>query len=92
MALCNEEVSRLSGSFLGELDNDMDSVGDAQDGEKKETDLFKLVSLQSRNYNPGTIVIEQDLKLLLLRHWSLFQSICNSNFVVSKLKLWKEPG
>lgn len=37
-------------------------------------------------------MIEQELKLLLLRHWTFFDSISNSNFVVSKLKLWKEPG
>jgi cell division control protein 45 len=29
---------------------------------------------------------------MLLRHWTLFDSICNSNYVVAQLKLWKEPG
>ena len=29
---------------------------------------------------------------MLLRHWSLFNSIQNSNYMVSKLNLAKEPG
>jgi cell division control protein 45 len=29
---------------------------------------------------------------MLLRHWTLMDSISNSNYVVSKLELWKEPG
>ena len=29
---------------------------------------------------------------MLLRHWTLFDSICNSNYLVSKLKVGKEPG
>lgn len=29
---------------------------------------------------------------MLLRHWSLFESLNNSNYTVSQLKLWKEPG
>ena len=37
-------------------------------------------------------MIEQELKLMLLRHWSLHESIQHSNYIVSKLELWKEPG
>lgn len=29
---------------------------------------------------------------MLLRHWNLYDSLCNSNYVVSKLCLWKEQG
>lgn len=29
---------------------------------------------------------------MLLRHWTLFDSLCNSNYLVSKLQLWKEHG
>ncbi len=29
---------------------------------------------------------------MLLRHWNFYESISNSNYTVSKLNLWKEPG
>lgn len=29
---------------------------------------------------------------MLLRHWTLYDSLCNSNYVVSRLELWKEQG
>jgi cell division control protein 45 len=29
---------------------------------------------------------------MLLRHWNLYDSLCNSNYLVSKLELWKEHG
>jgi cell division control protein 45 len=37
-------------------------------------------------------MVEQELKLMLLRHWTLFDSLCNSSNLVSKLQLWKEQG
>ena len=40
----------------------------------------------------GHIKQEMELKLMLLRHWSLFDSIQNSTYTVSKLNLAKEPG
>lgn len=33
-----------------------------------------------------------ELKFMLLRHWTLWSSIQNSNYMVSKLNLSKEPG
>lgn len=57
-----------------------------------EKDLFKYVTLKSRNKEIGSIIIDQDLKLMLLRHWTLYDSLCNSNYLVSRLQLWKEQG
>jgi len=37
-------------------------------------------------------MIEQELKLMLMRHWTLYDSMCNSNYMVSKMELWKEQG
>jgi len=37
-------------------------------------------------------MIEQELKMNLLRHWTLYDSIQNSNYLVTKLKIGKEPG
>ena len=33
-----------------------------------------------------------EVKLMLFRHWTLKQSMLNSNYFVSKMHLWKEPG
>jgi len=46
----------------------------------------------SHNREVGNIKAEPELKLMLLRHWTLFDSINNSNYMVAKLGLWKEPG
>jgi cell division control protein 45 len=35
---------------------------------------------------------EVELKLMLLRHWTLYDSLCNSNYLVARLELWKEQG
>jgi cell division control protein 45 len=37
-------------------------------------------------------MMDQELKLMLLRHWTLYDSLCNSNYLVSRLTLWKEQG
>jgi cell division control protein 45 len=29
---------------------------------------------------------------MLLRHWTLIESIENSNYMVSKMAMWQEPG
>jgi len=50
------------------------------------------VTLKSRNKQIGSIMIEQELKLMLMRHWTLYDSMCNSNYMVSKMELWKEQG
>lgn len=55
-------------------------------------DLFKSVSLKTRNKEVGTIMLEIDVKLMLLRHWTLYDSISNSSYMVSKFQMWKEPG
>lgn len=91
---CFNEVQRLNPSFYNKQDDGeehelIDNPQGATDGEK---DLFKLVTLNTRNREIGSIVYEQELKLMLLRHWTLFDSLCNSNYLVSKLQLWKEHG
>ena len=40
----------------------------------------------------GTISIENELRLMLLRHWSLKESINNSNYVIATLSLNKQEG
>jgi hypothetical protein len=64
----------------------------AQEQEYKDKNLFDLVTRETVNQEVGNIMIEQELKLMLLRHWSLYESIQLSNYVVSRLELWREPG
>jgi hypothetical protein len=40
----------------------------------------------------GTIINEGELKLMLLKHWTLHDSINNSNYLIAKLKLTKDPA
>jgi hypothetical protein len=40
----------------------------------------------------GTIISEGELKLMLLKHWTLNESINNSNYLIAKLKLTKYPA
>lgn len=101
MAFCDDEVQRMNPNIYNNYDDDIDQLNDNEDDEenkhdsdplKNDRDLFKLVSVQSRNKEVGTISIEQELKLMLLRHWTFFDSLNNSNYVVSKMSLWREPG
>jgi len=50
------------------------------------------VTQETENQEVGTIMMAQELKLMLLRHWTLEESILNSNFTVTKLETWKEEG
>ena len=44
---------------------------EAQMTDYKDKDLFKLVTRETSNHEIGTILNEKDLKLMLLRHWTL---------------------
>ena len=34
----------------------------------------------------------KDLRIMLYRHWSLYESLYYSNYIAAKLGIWKEPG
>ena len=87
---CNTEVLKLHPIKHNQQVVDNHAVIGEQD--YKDRNLFELVTRQTDNQEIGTIMIEQELKLMLLRHWSLYESCKHSNYVVSKLELWKEPG
>lgn len=62
--------------------------------EYKDRDLFKIVggSLKTQMMEIGMIRVERELKLMLLRHWNLYDSISNSNYMVTKLNIHREPA
>lgn len=92
---CGNEVIRLNPNIYNRQDDQADEEGEGQEnpqGAGTEKDLFKFVTLNSTNKEVGSIIVEQELKLMLLRHWTLYDSLCNSNYLVSKMILWKEQG
>lgn len=40
----------------------------------------------------GHLWAEPELKFMLLRFWTLKSSIENSNYTVTSMKIWNEPG
>lgn len=40
----------------------------------------------------GVISYESDLRFILLRHWSVYNSMLNSDFIASRLGAWREKG
>lgn len=45
-------------------------------------DLHKKIVLQNSNKEIGHIRTEPELNFMLLRHWTLYDSLQNSNYVV----------
>ena len=62
-----------------------------EEGEQKSDNLFSL-NLTSQNKEVGHIKFEAEMRFMLLRHWTLFDSIQNSAYMVAKMALNKEPG
>jgi len=50
------------------------------------------MALKSQNKAVGTIFTELRPNLMLLDHWTLYDSLCNSNFMISHFRLWSEEG
>jgi cell division control protein 45 len=55
--------------------------------ELNSLDSGKIVSSED-----FSIVFQEDLHLMLLRHWNLYESMYHSPYVASKLGIWKEKG
>ena len=55
-----------------------------------DNENFEIESDQS---TINSIKIEhKDLRIMLYRHWSLYESLYYSNYIAAKLGIWKEPG
>ena len=76
----------------------MEKIGEEEKEESKEKkeyvqqDLFKVVERKTENREVGWITAEMDLRLMLLRHWSLQESIDNTNYLIAQLNLAKDHG
>lgn len=40
----------------------------------------------------STIVADDEFRLMLLRHWSLYEALYHSDYVATKMGIWKEKG
>ncbi|KAF9438183.1 hypothetical protein BGZ76_009390, partial [Entomortierella beljakovae] len=40
----------------------------------------------------GTIKCAEEYRFMMVRHWSLYESMYHSNYVASRLGIWREPG
>ncbi|KAG0303655.1 hypothetical protein BGZ98_006426 [Dissophora globulifera] len=40
----------------------------------------------------GSIQCTEEYRFLMVRHWSLYESMYHSNYVASRLGIWREPG
>lgn len=40
----------------------------------------------------GTISYESDIRFVLMRHWTVYNSMLNSDFVASRLSSWRDKG
>lgn len=57
-----------------------------------ETEEEKKQKLNSVNVQVGTVISQQELQFMLLRHWNLYDSVYYSNYIATKLSIWKESG
>ena len=89
--MCNDEIDKLC-SYVSNKQISGPLV-DTSNLDYKDRDLFKETEgkLQTNNMEVGQIRKERDLNIMLLRHWSLYESISNSNHFVSKLEILRDP-
>ena len=40
----------------------------------------------------GHLYAESDMRLMLLRHWTLYDALCFSPFVATRLEVWRDHG
>lgn len=58
-----------------------------------DNSAFKALSEKNTFVNSdGIISSENDMKFVLMRHWTLYNSMLHSDFVASRLSAWREKG
>ena len=55
--------------------------------------MMKLNPINKNNSETrGSILREIDFRFVVMKHWTLYDSIKYSPYMVSKMKLWSEDG
>ena len=85
-----QEASRFN---LPKLSDPTDSLLDgAPLSDIPDVSRSKLSSTKVQGADDYSIVSDQDYRLMLLRHWSLYESMYHSSYVAARLGIWKEKG
>lgn len=50
------------------------------------------IPVTSINTDQGIVVVEKDLRLMLYRHWNLYDSLFHTSFMAARLNTWREQG
>jgi cell division control protein 45 len=48
--------------------------------------------LESENFKPGTLLQSIEFRFILMRQWTLYDSMYFSNYMASKFHVWKQAG
>ena len=91
---CQRELLTITNQII---DQENDSALNNRIEEQAATDdiqklLYSKVDLDNENTKVGSILPQQELKLMFLRSWTLYDSFHYSNYVVSKFRIWTELG
>ncbi len=59
--------------------------------ESYKSDMVKM-NPQSAKKDKGEISSRKGYQFTLMDHWSLYESMLNSNYLMIKLRLWEDKG
>lgn len=60
--------------------------------QKSKAESTSLTMPQNLVNTDGVISYEHDMKFVLMRHWTLYNSMLHSDFVASRMSAWREKG
>ncbi|KIW07855.1 uncharacterized protein PV09_01770 [Verruconis gallopava] len=80
-SVLRDEVRRLNPTDLKDIAR-VESMGDANG----------IIQTHARSPNDNSIRLSPEPRLLLVRHWSLYDSMKHSPFLGTKLHIWSEAG
>ncbi|ORX82277.1 CDC45-like protein [Anaeromyces robustus] len=103
-----EDVLKFSTSVINKKNSTLginDSENTLSLDESLNTDdIFSFNTLNSGSVNNGPVIaahtsssdeilrVEDDYRLMLWRHWSLFEAMYHSSYVATKLGIWRQEG
>ena len=84
--LLKDEEARLNvpSTLLPSFNN----LGSSNSHNTNSNDLFLPAHLEKNNW----IRYSEEYRFILIRHWSLYEAMLHSSFVISKFQMWKEKG
>lgn len=90
----------LSSQYLSEQISHRDYLAITQTYKDESERLARVSALaeeqggasRSSNVDDGAIRCTEEYRFMMVRHWSLYESMYNSNYVASRLGIWREPG